>query len=51
MALPSLEHFDFSDYDKFYEPSEDTFLLLDTLHSERSYFKDTVQPTVCLEIG
>eukprot|EP00611_Tribonema_gayanum_P011227 TRINITY_DN21402_c0_g1_i1.p1 TRINITY_DN21402_c0_g1~~TRINITY_DN21402_c0_g1_i1.p1 ORF type:complete len:230 (-),score=77.48 TRINITY_DN21402_c0_g1_i1:489-1148(-) len=51
MALPSLEHFSYKDYDNFYEPSDDTYLLLDALDADRRCLADTVQPSVCLEIG
>ena len=36
--LPSLEHLTMSDYKNVYEPSEDTFLLCDTLLSENIVF-------------
>ena len=50
MALPSLEHFNYADYEKFYEPSEDTFLLLDVLRGETESLK-AMKPVTCLEIG
>jgi hypothetical protein len=51
MSLPSLEHFSYQDYATFYEPSDDTYLLLDALQGEREYLAQHVQPRVCLEIG
>ncbi|CAM9962415.1 unnamed protein product [Chrysoparadoxa australica] len=50
MDLPSLDHFDYREYDQFYEPSEDTYLLVDALGMD----KDSIakeRPTICLEIG
>lgn len=50
-SLPSLEHFGFREYDQFYEPAEDTYLLVDALHAQKDYIRHTVQPQLCLEIG
>ncbi len=64
--LPSLEHFSYTDYDEFYEPKEDTYLLMDVLNSEMKTWKegkgrsgrrdnlneeDQQRPFVVLEIG
>ncbi len=64
--LPYLEHFSYSDYDEFYEPREDTYLLMDVLNSEMKTWKeskgkarcqnnfnkeDQQQPLIVLEIG
>jgi hypothetical protein len=51
MSLPSMDHFNYSDYDSFYEPSEDTFLLLDALSDEKHFLLHHMKPRVCLEIG
>mmetsp|Transcript_7435 Transcript_7435/g.7657 ORF Transcript_7435/g.7657 Transcript_7435/m.7657 type:complete len:124 (+) Transcript_7435:111-482(+) len=48
--LPNLDHFLYHDYEKFYEPSDDTFLLCDALLNDISYIIQS-KPTVCLEIG
>lgn len=50
-SLPSLEHFDFREYEQFYEPAEDTYLLVDALHAQKDYIRNTVRPRLCLEIG
>jgi len=52
--LPSLDHFSFQDYDNFYEPSDDTFLVCDSLFKDRAYLdiRFREQSTLmCLEIG
>ncbi len=64
--LPSLEHFSYTDYAEFYEPREDTYLLMDVLNSEVNTWKegkckpgrqenpneeDKEGPFVVLEIG
>lgn len=51
MPLPSLEHFNFREYEHFYEPAEDTFLLIDALEADASFLRATVRPRLCLEIG
>ena len=50
--LPNLDHFTIRDYDNFYEPSDDTFLMCDTLLQDlnRNVVSE-VCPHVCLEIG
>lgn len=50
-ALPSLDHFDFREYEHFYEPAEDTYLLVDALDAEKDFIRHAVQPSLCLEIG
>ena len=49
-VLPSLEHFSFQDYENFYEPSDDTFLLCDALEQDRALIKQQ-SPKLVLEIG
>lgn len=51
MALPSLDHFNFREYDEFYEPAEDTYLLIDALQADAHFLRSHVQPRLCLEIG
>lgn len=51
IPTPDLTHLSSKDYQVVYEPSEDTFLLLDALNKERRYILDELQPKVCLEIG
>ncbi|KAJ3234101.1 HemK methyltransferase member 2 [Chytriomyces hyalinus] len=50
MKTPSLSHLRPSDYANVYEPSEDTFLLLDALEADADagLLKEA---TVCLEVG
>lgn len=51
MSLPSLDHFHFREYDHFYEPAEDTYLLIDALRADADFLRDSVRPSLCLEIG
>ncbi|CAM9518702.1 unnamed protein product [Ectocarpus sp. 13 AM-2016] len=51
MTLPSLDHFNFREYDHFYEPAEDTYLLIDALQADADLLRYSVRPRVCLEIG
>ncbi|CAG8450178.1 3392_t:CDS:2 [Diversispora eburnea] len=48
---PNLDHLSSKDYEQIYEPSEDTFLLLDALESEITFIKNEINPCICLEIG
>ncbi|KAJ9587328.1 hypothetical protein L9F63_019155 [Diploptera punctata] len=50
METPSLSHFSSKDYNNFYEPAEDSFLLLDALEQELEIIK-ILKPSVCVEIG
>jgi release factor glutamine methyltransferase len=49
-ALPSLSHFKYKDYENFYEPSDDTFLLVDAIASDLDCLL-ALKPKLCLEIG
>ncbi|KAI8906433.1 S-adenosyl-L-methionine-dependent methyltransferase [Gorgonomyces haynaldii] len=48
MATPRLDHLSKKDWERVYEPAEDSFLLLDALESELSLLRNTL---VGLEIG
>ena len=47
---PDYSHLDSTDFERVYEPSEDTFILLDALQSERHHLA-TQRPLICVEIG
>lgn len=49
-VLPTLDHFAYDDYESFYEPSDDTFLLCDALEQDRGLIKEQ-SPKLVLEIG
>ena len=49
-VIPSLDHFRFEDYEYFYEPSDDTFLLCDALLMEVEALV-ALRPTMCVEFG
>ena len=44
------DHLSTDDYKKAYEPSEDTFLLIDSLYYDEA-FLFSLSPNLCLEIG
>jgi release factor glutamine methyltransferase len=50
MALPKLDHLTFEDFRHIYEPSDDTFLLVDALEADRRRISDA-RPAVCVEVG
>jgi release factor glutamine methyltransferase len=50
METPSYSHLGFDDYKKIYPPSEDTFLLLDSLELELPNLLQN-QPLICVEVG
>ncbi len=49
-SLPSLEHFSFKDFEFVYEPSDDTYLFIDSLTAERDFIASK-HPKVCVELG
>mmetsp|Transcript_33664 Transcript_33664/g.108735 ORF Transcript_33664/g.108735 Transcript_33664/m.108735 type:complete len:244 (-) Transcript_33664:385-1116(-) len=49
-ALPDLSHLHCEDFEAVYEPSDDTFLLLDALASDVACLRGQL-PGVCLELG
>ena len=48
--VPSLDHATLEDWDEVYEPSEDTFLLLDALYGDRARLR-AARPSLVVEIG
>ncbi|KAL6067087.1 HemK methyltransferase member 2 [Balamuthia mandrillaris] len=50
LPTPNLAHFTREDYEKIYEPAEDTFLFLDALEAEQE-FLTALRPNLCLELG
>ena len=48
--IANFDHLSSDDYKISYEPSEDTFLLIDSLYYDESYIS-SIQPKTCLEIG
>jgi release factor glutamine methyltransferase len=49
-ALPSLDHLTSRDFEEVYEPSDDTYLLIDTLSADVVHLRAR-RPAVCLEVG
>lgn len=50
LPTPDLSHLQWSDYEHIYEPSDDTFLLLDALEKDREFIENC-SPFLCVEIG
>src|SRR4051794_9260568 len=62
---PDLSHLTSADYEQIYEPSEDTYLMFDALHSDAEWIRTTLKPNhshgvengtglsvpICFEIG
>ena len=48
--LPSLDHLVMQDYANVYEPSDDTFLLCDSLENDRAEIAE-MKPQICIEMG
>lgn len=51
IPTPKLDHFTREDYKKIYEPSEDTFLFLDTLEEQKDFILNEIDPQLIVEIG
>jgi len=49
-SLPKLGHLPRSTFEEVYEPSDDTYLMVDVLEAEREQLK-ALAPSICLEIG
>jgi hypothetical protein len=49
-TVPSLDHFSYAAYERFYEPGEDTFLLLDGLEAEAGAGAFATS-ALCVELG
>ena len=47
--LPNLEHFDLNDAQHVYEPSDDTFLLCDSLNKDREYLVSLIQQSIATQ--
>jgi release factor glutamine methyltransferase len=50
VALPDLSHLSSADYERVYEPSDDTFLLVDALSADVAELLGR-RPALCVEIG
>lgn len=50
MDTPTYSHLTTEDYNNVYEPSEDSFILIDALELDLQSLKDR-KPSICLEIG
>lgn len=50
IPTPDLSHLSPSDYDRVYEPSEDTFILLDALELD-AVLLQRLKPRLCVEVG
>ncbi|OBZ89751.1 HemK methyltransferase family member 2 [Choanephora cucurbitarum] len=50
IPTPDLSHIKRQDFERVYEPAEDTFLLLDALEEDEQLIQ-SLKPRICLEIG
>lgn len=51
METPIIDHLNENDYKHVYEPSQDTFFLLDALEADIEYIETVLKPSICLEMG
>ncbi|XP_037883239.1 methyltransferase N6AMT1 [Glossina fuscipes] len=51
METPYIDHLSDTDYENIYEPSQDSFLLLDALEIDLKFIEQELNPNLCLEIG
>jgi release factor glutamine methyltransferase len=49
-AMPDLDHLTLDDFRDVYEPSDDTYLLIDAIEADMPYLAK-LEPHICLEIG
>ncbi|KAK8812325.1 hypothetical protein WA158_007559 [Blastocystis sp. Blastoise] len=49
-ATPNLDHISDTDYEEIYEPSDDSFVFLDSLEMEYSNIRDS-KPDIIVEVG
>lgn len=47
--LPNLDHFDLNDAKHVYEPSDDTFLLCDSINKDRDYLVSLMQQSIATQ--
>ncbi|KAL5534632.1 hypothetical protein ACEPAG_1095 [Sanghuangporus baumii] len=50
LPTPDLSHLTHEDYERVYEPAEDTFILLDALEADAEELREA-KPRICFEIG
>eukprot|EP01135_Chromosphaera_perkinsii_P012235 Nk52_evm6s2622 gene=Nk52_evmTU6s2622 len=51
LPTPDLSHLKAEDYNRVYEPAEDTFLLLDAIEKDLDFIRGVISPSLCVEIG
>lgn len=49
--LPSLAHFTYRDYDSFYEPAEDSYLLIDAITEDIASLVSKFTAPIVVELG
>ena len=48
---PDLSHLSSADYEHVYEPAEDSYLMMDALHTDRPFLLSRFTHPVCVEVG